>query len=83
MLDLLHEAPRIIALRGIHREPKYPHFCIGLDCDMLAFSLEAVDIDLYPFTLLVGDCELYGGGVLLVIDEFGVVVFNSHVGHPV
>lgn len=58
MLDLLHEASRIITLRGIHREPKYPHIPFGLYCDMLALPLETIDIDLYPLPFLFGDCKL-------------------------
>lgn len=83
MLDFLDEAPRIIALRGIHGKAKQAHIVMGLHCDMFGFSLEAVDIDLNPLTFLASDCELYGSGVLLVIDEFGIVVFNSHIGRPV
>jgi hypothetical protein len=83
MLDLLHEPSGIITLRGIHRESKHAHTPFGLDCDMLTLSLEAIDIDLYPLAFLFGDCKLDGGGVLLVVDEFGIVVFNSHIGCPV
>ena len=83
MLDLIHEAPHVIAFRDIHGEPKNPHFLLRPNRDLLAWAKISVDGDFHLFFSLFGEREMNGGGVLLVVDELQIVIFNSHVGHPI
>lgn len=83
MLNFTDQTSYIVALRNIHRQPKYFHTILWFDLDSFLILIKSLNFQWYFMITLLFNSKMDRRGVLVMIYHFRIIIFYTHIGEPI